>query len=275
MTILPAHTQRIIFHKAMASAHLIAAEFDCSATDVIDLVVGGLLTTETRIPVSTPSQPEVPTHATAAQTDGAAEPPVPTEPSVDLSGLAAHEQGPSPSPAVPPAGDAADGQAETLLSKSSVAPIPKAKRKMAHARVKDAFEANPSGTTKQIAAAAGVHPSTASIWLTQLRKDVAAKTREALKAPAKPQEAVEPPPAPKARPEPEQPPVNTADPRFYVIDVDGRYVHSRLQPTHTGMGLKMTDEPRLAWKPTEAQFGMAVKRYPQLASMRWEAVSHA
>lgn len=296
MTVLPQHTQRIIFHKAMASAHLIAAEFDCSASDVIDIVVGGLLTPETRMPVSTPSQPNPP--PSAAQTDGAAESSsLPTEPSVDLSGLAAHEQGPIPSPAVPTAGDAADGQAETLLSKPSVAPPPKAKRKMAYARVKEAFEANPSGTATQIAASAGVHVSTAGTWLKQLRKDLADKTTEALKAPpAKPQDAAEPPQAPETQPEPEQPPAAKYEPvlppvqrdvsdvlhrtarapqgRFYLRDkATLLFVHQSLQPSPSGPGPLMTSDRKWAWYDTMERFRGAMKKWPELANLRKEAAS--
>lgn len=270
-----------------------ALRYRCSR----EVIIAAVLET---IPLTPPSQPGEASrsHAPAAQTDGAAEPPVPTEPSVDLSGLAAHEQGPIPSPAVPPAGEAADGQAETLLSEPSVAPPSKAKRKMAYARVKEAFEANPSGTATQIAAVARVHPSTAGTWLKQLRKDVAAKTTEALKAPpAKPQEAVEPPPAPEARPEPEQPPatipVARALPlpppvvkpmqkgpqgRFYLrekteIGKPSRWVHQSLQPCPTGPGPLMTLDRKWAWYDTMERFKGAVKKWPELKDMRKEAAA--
>jgi hypothetical protein len=77
--ILSEHTQRAIRHKIRAAGHLIAAEYDCELSDVLD----------------TPA-----THAPGVQTDGAEgfSSSLPTEPSVDLSGLAAHEQGPTPSP---------------------------------------------------------------------------------------------------------------------------------------------------------------------------------
>lgn len=66
----------------------------------------------------TPSQPRASlTHAPAAQTDGAAEPPVPTEPSVDLSGLAAHEQGPIPSPS--PMANAPEPESRSTVSRPS------------------------------------------------------------------------------------------------------------------------------------------------------------
>lgn len=90
--ILPTHTQRIIRHKITAAAHLIAAEYDCELSDVLDIAVTAPFT---------PSQPgdTSRSHAPAAQTgEGACPSSLKPSSSVDLSGLAAHEQGPIPSP---------------------------------------------------------------------------------------------------------------------------------------------------------------------------------
>lgn len=300
--ILTQHTQRIIFHKAMASAHLIAAEFDCAVSDVVDLLVTAPFA---------PSQPGETSrsHAPAAQTDGEAlSSSQPSSPSVELSGLAAHEQGPVEPPAAPPAGEAADGQEATLLSepaaaqkkvqparKQPPATPSKPKRKQAYERVKAAFEADPSATVKAIAEAAGCHPTTANTWVQQLRRERAARTTEALRAsPAKPQEAVEPSPAPEVAPAPEQPPAATPTlplpppaikvmhkvptGRFYLVErgdltTTRRYVHQSLAPCPTGTGPMMTTDRKWAWIGQLTHFRNALKKWPGLTEMRKEAAN--
>lgn len=191
-----------------------------------------------RLNSTTPSQPEVLTHATAAQTDGKAAV-LPADPSVDLSGLAAHEQGPIPSPAAPSADDAADGQAETLLSEPSVAP----KSKRVHGRqelVIQTHREHPDWPDSVIAKHLGCHDAYVRTTANRLglilpsRRDYEetqkAKTTEALKAsPAKPQEAVEPPPAPKAQPTAKQPPASKSrkrsGPSIKSQVFDAHYAH--------------------------------------------------
>lgn len=212
MTILPSHTQRIIRNRGMAALYGIAAEHDCDLSDVLDILV----TAPFSAPESTtPSQPEVLTHATAAQTDGAAGV-LPTEPSVDLSGLADREQGPSTQ--LPSQGNAPEP--ESLSTKSGPSGsgdfLP---RISVGARVVKCHEEHPDWPAKVIADHLGLsrgsvsaHASLNKISLPSQRDyDAAlkAQTTEALKAPpAKPQEALGPPPAPEAQPEPEQPPAS-------------------------------------------------------------------
>jgi hypothetical protein len=100
MTILSAHTQRIIFHKIRSAAHLISAEHACEVSDVFDIAVGGMLTASEEInryasnsgrfdphacpKEITPSQPGETSrsHAPAAQTDGEGLPNLPPSPPV-------------------------------------------------------------------------------------------------------------------------------------------------------------------------------------------------
>jgi len=294
--ILSQHTQRLIRNRGMAALYGIAAEHDCDVSDVLDLLVTTSSTSisvadEPFVPVlvTTPSQPgdTSRSHAPAAETDGAAESSsLPTEPSVDLSGLAAHEQGLIPSPAVPPADDAADGQAETLLSEPSVATTePPPRRTTNRQRVRECHEAHPDWTADQIADETGLG--------TQQVRVIASQTSLKLPkaSPAKSQEAVELPPTPEARPEPEQPPANIpAAPslpvlpppavqprppqgRFYLrerTDITGtpRYVHQSLQPCPTGPGPLMTLDRKWAWHDTMERFKGAVGKWPELATMQ-------
>lgn len=189
--ILSQHTQRLIRNRGMAALYGIAAEHDCDVSDVLDLLVTTSFTSISGpdkpfvpVVVTTPSQPGETSrsHAPAARTDGEAVASQPSSPSVDLSGLAAHEQGPSPSPAVPPADDAADGQGVTLQSAPSAAtetgkPVrakalaapSKPKRKQAYERVKAVFDAHPDWAPSLIAVAAEVHISTAREWIRQMK----------------------------------------------------------------------------------------------------------
>lgn len=325
MTVLPAHTQRIIFHKAMASAHLIAAEFDCSASDVIDIVVGSLITapeSTTRIPsVSghdntkigdlgttpdrTPSQPEVPTHATAAQADGEAVASQPSSPSVDLSGLAAHEQGPIPSPSPMANGPEPESRPTRSRPSGSGDFLPK----RVHGRQEEVrrihFE-HPDWHDDMIAQHLGVHSAYVRTTAKRLglslpsRRQAAkaskASTTEAIKAPAKPQEAERPSEAAKAQPQPKQPPatksvtprsvtvpneprriVPTHAPvgagpstRFYVRDAKGRYLHQSLERSPTDTGPLMTSNRKWAWYDNAQRFAGACRKWPEIADMRKE-----
>lgn len=308
--ILSEHAQRAIRHKIRAAGHLIAAEYDCELSDVLDIAVTAPFT---------PSQPNPPplsadtpaTHATGVQTDGAEglSSSLPSSPSVDLSGLAAHEQGPVPSPAVPPAGDAAGGQAETLLSEPSVAPsplhfsdhpdggknevAPPSKPVTNRQRVRECHEAHPDWTAAQIAEAISLGAQQVRVIAHQIG------VKPAKASPAKPQVAVEPPPAPKAQPTAKQPPatipVARALPlpppvvkpmqkgpqgRFYLkekteIGKPSRWVHQSLQPCPTGPGPLMTLDRKWAWYDTMDRFKGAVKKWPELKDMRKEATSHA
>lgn len=333
MILSPQHQNRIR-NLGMSAVYRIAADEGVPPSTVLDLMVTAPFT---------PSQPGTSQpHAPAAQMDGEAVASQPSSPSVDLSGLAAHEQGPQersigprsaesprfesvhgsredhrpatygqlvtagetaslhPSPAVPPAGDAADGQAETLLSEPSVAtkePVGKA------LMVIKCHEEHPDWPAKVIAKHLGLsrgsvsaHASLYGVSLPSQRDyDEAqkAKTTEALKAPpAKPQEAVETPPAPKAQPEPEQRPasmpVDRALPlpppavkpmqkgpqgRFYLkekteIGMPSRWVHQSLQPCPTGPGPLMTLDRKWAWYDTMERFKGAVKKWPELKEMQ-------
>ena len=67
--------------------------------------------------------------------------------------------------------------------------------------------------------------------------------------------------------------------RFYLrerTDITGtpRYVHQSLQPCPTGPGPLMTSDRKWAWFDTMERFKGAVKKWPELASMRKEA-AHA
>jgi hypothetical protein len=128
----------------------------------------------------TPSQPgdtsrshalaaDTPVPVAGVPTDGAAEPPVPTAPSVDLSGLAAHEQGPVPSPS--PMANAPEPESRSTRSRQPGSGdfLPIGKRKEARERVQAVFDAHPDWTPSQIAAEARVHVSTAREWIRQMK----------------------------------------------------------------------------------------------------------
>lgn len=179
--ILPAHTQRIIFHKAMASAHLIAAEFDCAVSDVLDLLVTAPFT---------PSQPRASlTHATAADT-----------------------------PATQAAGVTTDGEVAPPPSTSpSVKPSKPTNKR---AQVLAVHAEHPDWPSKLIAQHLGISEdavrATASrkglklVSWWDYERTLKAQTRQALAASvAKPPEAEAPPVEPQAAPEPETPPAHT------------------------------------------------------------------
>jgi hypothetical protein len=94
-THFPQHQQRRIVNLGRSALFRIAADEGCGYSDVLDLMVTAPFT---------PSQPgdTSRSHATAVKTDeGACPSSLKASSSVDLSGLAAHEQGPStelPSP---------------------------------------------------------------------------------------------------------------------------------------------------------------------------------
>lgn len=245
--ILPAHTQRLIRNRGMAALYGIAAEHDCDLSDVLDILVTAPFSaplSTTRIPSvsgpdsaetailsttpNSPSQPEVPTHATAAQADGEVVASQPSSPSVDLTGLAAHEQGPSPSPS--PMANAPEPESRSTVSrqpgsgdflpKAKKAPKPpkepKPPRRITNRqRVRECHEAHPDWTAQQVADETGLSKDNVWTIASQIKikwPDRKASTTEALqRATAKPQEPEAAPDASEAQPSPEQPPATTAD----------------------------------------------------------------
>lgn len=208
-------TQRAIRNKGMAAVYGLAAEFDCEPGDVLDLLVTTSFT-ETRIPVSTPSQPNPP--PSAVQTDGPGESSsLPTGPSVDpipdpaapaidpvkptdppakhaAQGALSSEPGevqdrcvstsPTPSPV---AGDPADeAGTQTLVASTSSAAFPKAPTRRTPTlaqRIRDHLAEHPDATARDVAQATGKTIQSIS-WAAiragiQLRKLTAAEHAEA------------------------------------------------------------------------------------------------
>lgn len=179
--ILSTHHQNRIRNLGMSAVYRIAADEGVSVSDVLDLMVTAPFT---------PSQPNPPplavdtpaTHAAGVQTDGAEglSSSLPTEPSVDLSGLAAHEQGPIPSPS--PMANAPEPECRSTRSRQPGSGdfLPIGKRKEARQRVQAVFDAHPDWTPSEIAAAAHVHVSTAREWVRQMKAGAAVEAAPSL-----------------------------------------------------------------------------------------------
>lgn len=217
--ILSEHHVRAIRHKIRAAGHLIAAEYDCELSDVLDIAVTAPFTpSQPSPPPSAADTPE--THAPGVQTDGEdrQSSSLPSSPSVDLSGLAAHEQGPTPSPS--PMANAPEPESRSTVSrqpgsgdflpKAKKAPKPpkepKPPRRITNRqRVRECHEAHPDWTADQIAEDIGLGAQQVRV--------IASQTSIKLPRPytAKPQEPEAAPDASEAQPAPEQSPATTAD----------------------------------------------------------------
>jgi len=269
---LSTRAQRVIFHKGMAAAHLIAAELDCAVSDVLDvLVTAPFSAAANHFAEITPSQPNPP--PSAADT-----------------------------PAPPTAGDTTDGGAHqrSPLASPSVEPVPTPDL---HDRVIAAYKAHPDWTNGRLAAHVGCAHSTVSSWVSPLRRAARAATAEALKTPTQPQHLDERagPPTPRAeiKHHPAATPTYSLKPaarvtlpneprrivpthapkgagsgtRFFVRDDNGRYLHQSLDPSETGIGPLMTTNRKQAWHDTMERYRGAMKKWPELANMHMEAAS--
>lgn len=151
--IMSAHHQNRIRNLGMSAVYRIAADEGVSPSDVLDLMVAAPFT---------PSQPEAPSkpHAPAAQTGEGVSSSLASSP-VDLSGLAAHEQGPTERPEGPQAAESprfesVQGSREghrpatygELVTAGETAPPRKTKRQ----QVIDCHKAHPDWHSLQIAA---------------------------------------------------------------------------------------------------------------------------